>query len=50
MPSPYCDFLHLVRKLRLDQCLRPYDEENDLGFAKVGLELDRVAGLKSRAD
>src|ERR1019366_10418881 len=35
---PLHRFLHLVANLRPEQCLRPYPEENGLGFAKVGLE------------
>src|ERR1019366_8028894 len=34
---PLHRFLHLVANLRPEQCLRPYPEENGLGFAKVGL-------------
>jgi hypothetical protein len=34
---PLHRFFHLVANLRPEQCLRPYPEENGLGFAKVGL-------------
>ena len=35
----YFQFLHLVIEVSLDQCSRPYDEEINLGFAKVPLAL-----------
>ena len=43
------EFFHLVVNLRSDQCLRPYLEENCLGFAKVPLGETQVEILHASA-